>query len=108
EAKAMIRVFFLRENCKKLRAYPKDKLEPLPVAKVGVVGAGVMGAGIAHWMAARGHVVRLKDVKPEFVQAGLQRISNILEEGVKRGKVSPRDAESLMARIAPTTDYSGF
>jgi 3-hydroxyacyl-CoA dehydrogenase/enoyl-CoA hydratase/3-hydroxybutyryl-CoA epimerase len=108
QAKNLIRVFFLRETYRKLRAYPQEKIEPLPIAKCGVVGAGVMGAGIAYWLAARGFTVRLKDVKPEFVQAGLKRISAVAKEGVKRKKISPRDAEAIMARVSPTTDYTGF
>jgi len=108
QCKNLIRVFFLDSDYKKLRAFPKEKLEPLPVAKVGVVGAGLMGSGIAHWLASRGFTVRLKDIKPEFVQGGLKRISTIVEGGVKRGKLSQKDAEALMARISPTTDYAGF
>jgi 3-hydroxyacyl-CoA dehydrogenase/enoyl-CoA hydratase/3-hydroxybutyryl-CoA epimerase len=106
--KNLIRVFFLDGDYKKLRAFPKEKIEPLPVAKVGVVGAGLMGSGIAHWLASRGFTVRLKDVKPEFVQGGLKRISAIVDGGVKRGKLTAQDAEKIMARISPTTDYAGF
>jgi 3-hydroxyacyl-CoA dehydrogenase/enoyl-CoA hydratase/3-hydroxybutyryl-CoA epimerase len=108
ECKNLIRVFFLEQDYKKLRAFPKEKVEPQSVAKVGVVGAGLMGSGIAHWLASRGFTVRLKDIKPEFVQGGLQRIAAIVEGGVKRGKLSQQDAEALMARISPTTDYAGF
>lgn len=108
ECKNLIRVFFLDGDYKKLRAFPKEKIEPLPIVKVGVVGAGLMGSGIAHWLASRGFTVRLKDIKPEFVQAGLQRISKIVDGGVKRGKLTAQDAEKIMARISPTTDYAGF
>jgi 3-hydroxyacyl-CoA dehydrogenase / enoyl-CoA hydratase / 3-hydroxybutyryl-CoA epimerase len=107
QSKNLIRVFFLREKYAKLKApgaeSPKKKVE-----KVGVLGAGVMGAGIAHWCSARGLTVRLKDMKPEFVAAGMKRIEELYHEGVKRRKLSALDAEHGRQRIHPTTDYTGF
>ena len=79
-----------------------------PVQKVGVLGAGVMGAGIAQWCSARGLTVRLKDIKPEFVGAGVKRITDAYREGVKRRKMSELDAHHGLARVHPTTDYTGF
>jgi 3-hydroxyacyl-CoA dehydrogenase/enoyl-CoA hydratase/3-hydroxybutyryl-CoA epimerase len=99
----LIRLFFLRER------YSKTKgLEGWKAAKVGVVGAGVMGAGIAMWCSARGLTVRLKDIKPEFVAAGMKRIEDAYREGVKRHKISELQMQQGMARVHPTTDYTGF
>ncbi len=107
ECRNLIRVFFLRERFSKLRLEgvepPKKKAE-----KVGVLGAGVMGAGIAQWCSARGLTVRLKDIKPEFVAAGMKRIEDAYREGVKRRKMSALDAQHGWERIHPTTDYTGF
>ncbi len=107
QSKNLIRVYFLREKYAKLKLMdvepPKKKIE-----KIGVLGAGVMGAGIAHWCSARGLTVRLKDMKPEFVAAGMKRIEELYREGVKRCKMSALDAEHGRQRIHPTTDYSGF
>ncbi len=99
----LVRVFFLREK------YAKLKLgEPWRAGKVGVVGAGVMGAGIAQWCAARGLTVRLKDIQPEFVAAGMKRIGDVFREGVARRKLTPLEAEQGLARVHPTTDDTGF
>ena len=116
--KNLIRIFFLREKYSKLtfdveHAERTGPITPrvvvtVPVQKVGVLGAGVMGAGIAQWCSARGLTVRLKDIKPEFVAAGVKRIADAYREGVKRRKVSPLEAEHGFARVHPTTDYTGF
>ena len=69
--KNILRVFFLRERYSKLvvevpNAGPAaTRTMTTPVRKVGVLGAGVMGAGIAQWCSARGLTVRLKDIKPD-------------------------------------------
>jgi 3-hydroxyacyl-CoA dehydrogenase/enoyl-CoA hydratase/3-hydroxybutyryl-CoA epimerase len=104
--KNLIRVFFLREKYSKLRVKGAESAKK--IEKVGVLGAGVMGAGIAQWCSARGLTVRLKDIKTEFVAAGIKRIADIYRDGVKRRKVSALDAEHGMARVHPTTEYTGF
>jgi len=117
QSRNLIRIFFLREKYSKLvfdartmeRPGPiPTKVMTSPVQKVGVVGAGVMGAGIAQWCSARGLTVRLKDIKPEYVLAGIKRINDTYQEGVKRRKMSALDAQHGFARVHPTTDYTGF
>jgi len=102
--KNLIRVFFLREK------YSKMKIgeSPVRIKKVGVLGAGVMGAGIAQWCSACGLTVRLKDIKPEFVAAGMQRIAATYREGVQRHKLTELTAQQGLARVHPTTEYWGF
>ncbi|MGD0060947.1 MAG: 3-hydroxyacyl-CoA dehydrogenase NAD-binding domain-containing protein [Verrucomicrobiia bacterium] len=117
QCRNLIRLFFLREKYSKLVFNPETvertgpisaKVTTSPVEKVGVLGAGVMGAGIAQWCSARGLTVRLKDIKPDFVAAGVKRIADAYREGVKRRKMSDLDAQHGLARVHPTTDYSGF
>jgi 3-hydroxyacyl-CoA dehydrogenase / enoyl-CoA hydratase / 3-hydroxybutyryl-CoA epimerase len=117
QCKNLIRIFFLREKYAKLtfdvdRAERTGGISPrvmtTPVEKVGVLGAGVMGAGIAQWCSSRGLTVRLKDIKPEFVSAGVKRIADAYRDGVKRRKMSDLDAQHGFARVHPTTEYSGF
>jgi 3-hydroxyacyl-CoA dehydrogenase/enoyl-CoA hydratase/3-hydroxybutyryl-CoA epimerase len=115
--KSLIRIFFLREKYSKL-TFDTERVErtgPIsarvataPIEKVGVLGAGVMGAGIAQWCSARGLTVRLKDIKPEFVATGIKRIADAYREGVKRRKFSELDAQHGFARVHPTTEYTGF
>ena len=117
QCRNLIRLFFLREKYSKLVFNPEtvERTGPIgakvvtpAVEKVGVLGAGVMGAGIAQWCSARGLVVRLKDIKPDFVAAGIKRIADVYREGVKRRKLSDLDAQHGLARVHPTTDYTGF
>ncbi|MCF7760143.1 MAG: enoyl-CoA hydratase/isomerase family protein [Cephaloticoccus sp.] len=113
--KNMIYAFFLRDGAKKrtldswdFPAGDEAVAGGQPVRKVGVVGAGVMGSGIAQWCAARGLQVVLRDVKPEFVERGLGVIRGIFAESVKRGKLAPEAAELAQDRIATTTAWEGF
>src|SRR5580704_5830875 len=112
--KNLIRIFFLREKYSKLVFEVEQpssvalRVMTTPIQKVGVLGAGVMGAGIAQWCSARGLTVRLKDIKPEFVATGIKRIADAYRDGVKRRKVSELDAQHGFARVHPTTDYTGF
>ncbi len=117
QCRNLIRLFFLREKYAKLVFNPEKaertgpisaKVMTSPVEKVGVLGAGVMGAGIAQWCSARGLIVRLKDIKPDFVASGIKRIADAYREGVKRRKMSELDAQHGLARVHPTTDYTGF
>ncbi len=117
QCRNLIRLFFLRETYAKLVFKPETvertgpisaKVMTSPVEKVGVLGAGVMGAGIAQWCSARGLTVRLKDIKPEFVAAGIKRIADAYREGVKRRKMSELDAQHGLTQVHPTTEYTGF
>jgi enoyl-CoA hydratase/3-hydroxyacyl-CoA dehydrogenase len=71
--------------------------------KIGVVGAGTMGAGIAQKIAQSGLSVVLMDMGEAQVQAGLDRIRSMLEEGVKRKVFRPGAVEDILGRIRPTT-----
>jgi 3-hydroxyacyl-CoA dehydrogenase/enoyl-CoA hydratase/3-hydroxybutyryl-CoA epimerase len=111
--KNLIHVFFLREAAKKrtLEGWipgRRGAAAATPVRRVGVVGAGVMGSGIAHWLAVRGFDVVLRDVQPEFVERGRAVIRGLFEEAVKRGRMSRGDAEVAEGRIATTTAWKGF
>jgi 3-hydroxyacyl-CoA dehydrogenase/alkylation response protein AidB-like acyl-CoA dehydrogenase/enoyl-CoA hydratase/carnithine racemase len=66
-----------------------------------VIGAGVMGAGIAQWLAARGLNVILRDINTERVAAGMGTIAKLFQDGAKRRVFSPREAREGMDRISP-------
>lgn len=107
--KNLIRVFFLREKYSKLKVEVEARPGPRPpVEKLGVLGAGVMGAGIAQWCSARGLTVRLKDIKPEFVASGVKRIADVYRDGVKRRRLTELQAQHGFAHVHPTADYTGF
>ncbi len=103
-SKNLIHVFRLMEAAKK----PVTPASPRDVAKVGVVGAGVMGGGIAQLLAYRGYAVRLKDIQSAALGHGLKTARELFDKVVKRGRLHRREAERMMAAISPTLDYSGF
>jgi enoyl-CoA hydratase/3-hydroxyacyl-CoA dehydrogenase len=74
--------------------------------KIGVIGSGNMGSGIAQKTAQEGLSVVLMDIKPEFVEKGLNAIRETLKEAVERRIIKPEKAEETMGRIRGTTDLS--
>ncbi|MEA3146398.1 MAG: 3-hydroxyacyl-CoA dehydrogenase / enoyl-CoA hydratase / 3-hydroxybutyryl-CoA epimerase / enoyl-CoA [Verrucomicrobiota bacterium] len=104
-AQNLIGIFFLQERAKKLKLPPE--LEPGPatpgkaINKTMVVGAGLMGAGIAQWLSSRGLRVILKDVGPALLGKGMQAIAKIYATGVKRHLFSETDARNAFDRILP-------
>ena len=114
-AKNLIRVFFLQERAKKL-GYEMEPGRQRPVhaaADVGVrapvkhatvIGAGVMGAGIAQWLAARGVSVMLRDINTDAVGRGMGTIAKLFADGTKRRTFTPVEARAAMDRISPVVE----
>ncbi len=92
----LIRVFFLQERAKHL---PAPKAEP--IGTTAVIGAGIMGSGIAQWVAARGREVLLRDVGPDELAQGLQRAEKLFSEAQRRRLLSRSEARAGMDRIVP-------
>jgi 3-hydroxyacyl-CoA dehydrogenase/enoyl-CoA hydratase/3-hydroxybutyryl-CoA epimerase len=103
-SKNLIHVFNLMERAKK--AAPAAT--PSMVERVAVLGAGVMGGGIAQLMAFRGIPVRLKDIRTDALTAGLRHAQEVFDRSVRRKRLQRREADQAMGRISPTLDYSGF
>jgi 3-hydroxybutyryl-CoA dehydrogenase len=76
------------------------------IAKVGVLGAGLMGHGIAQVSAQAGYEVVLREVDDERLTKGLGRIDKQLARAVEKGKASQDDADAVRARIQGTTAYA--
>ncbi|RLF32824.1 MAG: 3-hydroxybutyryl-CoA dehydrogenase [Thermoplasmata archaeon] len=76
------------------------------VKKIGVIGAGQMGHGIALVSAQAGFEVVLRDIKDEFVEKGISRIDKFLSKSIEKGKLSVDDKEKIMSRIKGTTKLS--
>ncbi len=76
------------------------------IQRVGVVGAGTMGNGIAHVFARHGFPVVLCDVEQRFLDRGLSAISKNLEREVSKGKISPEDKQAAFNRIEPVLTRS--
>ena len=76
------------------------------INKIGVIGAGNMGSGIAQKIAQEGLNVVVVDIKDEFVERGLGIINKLLGEGVDRKIFTPPQVEEILSRITGTTDFS--
>lgn len=101
-AKNMMTAFWYQLNdIKGGRSRPKH-LPKQATKKLGVLGAGFMGQGIAYVSAVAGMDVVLKDVSLERAQAGLEKIDALLDERVSRGKMSQDAREKILARVHPT------
>ena len=75
--------------------------------RIGVISAGNMGSGIVQKTAQEGLSVVMVDVKPEFVENGLNNIRKTLEEAVERKILRPEQVDDIMGRIQGTTDMAG-
>ncbi|MDG6996419.1 MAG: 3-hydroxybutyryl-CoA dehydrogenase [Nitrososphaerota archaeon] len=78
------------------------------ISKVGIVGAGTMGHGIAQVFAQAGYDVKLNDVKMEFIQNGIKRIEGNLSKSVEKGKISQEMKQETLSRIRPAVELSDF
>lgn len=74
------------------------------IKKIGVIGAGIMGSGIAQVAAAAGYQVILRDIEEGFVQRGLGTIKNNLQRDLKKGKFTEGMAQEIMDRIQGTVN----
>ena len=74
------------------------------IQQVGIVGCGLMGAGIAEVCARAGYRVIVQEVGPEPLEAGLTRLRASLDKAVKRAKLTPAEAEETLARITGSTE----
>lgn len=78
------------------------------IKKIGVIGAGQMGRGIAHVAALAGYDVHLMDANAEAIAVALDTIKNYMDRQVEKGKASQADVDAALPRITVGTDMSGF
>jgi 3-hydroxyacyl-CoA dehydrogenase/enoyl-CoA hydratase/3-hydroxybutyryl-CoA epimerase len=101
-AKNMINTFFFNLNAiKSGQSRPKDVPRYKP-KKVGILGAGMMGAGIAYSQASRGIASVLKDVSLEKAEHGKAYSAKLTQARVDKGRMGPHDQAELLGRITPT------
>ena len=80
----------------------------MKIAKVGIIGAGQMGCGIAQVCAAAGYHVGIYDAAPDRITAGIANIDAGLSRRVKSGKVNEDVKSALLAHIVPVNSFEGF
>ncbi|MEV8325438.1 3-hydroxybutyryl-CoA dehydrogenase [Kitasatospora sp. NPDC059811] len=78
------------------------------IARVGVIGCGLMGSGIAEVFARAGLDVLVAEASGEALEFGRTRLTNSLDTAVKRGKLSPEERDAALARLAFTVDLADF
>ena len=106
EARQLMNIFFAITELKKDNY---SDAEPKSVNKVGVLGGGLMGAGIAYVTANKTDAnVRLRDISEEGINHGLNYAWSRFSTSAKKRHISRQDAQAKMAKISATTDYSGF
>ncbi|KAA3656909.1 MAG: hypothetical protein DWQ10_14405, partial [Calditrichaeota bacterium] len=106
--KNLVKVYHLTEELKKDNGAPEFKGDALIFQRVGVLGAGVMGGGIAQLMAHKGYPVRMKDINLTAIAKGMEQASSVFSGMVKKRRLKPREMNEKMGLISGTTDYSGF
>ena len=103
-AKNMIQAFFLDLQAINGGASRPEGIAKQEIKKIGVLGAGMMGAGIAYVSAKAGYDVVLKDVTIEAAQKGKAYSEGIEAKALKRGKTTEEKSAALLAKITPTAD----
>lgn len=104
----LIQIFFTSEAIKKDPGVAEVKKPALDVKSVGVIGAGVMGSGIAWLMSYRDIPVRMKDISWEAVSKGYAYAWDTYKTLMKIRKLKPNEANRKFHQLAGTVDYTGF
>ena len=104
----LLAIFFLTEDVKKETGVADPSVRPREVRRVGVLGAGVMGGGIAQLAADKGLPARMKDIQPEALGHGYAAAAAVWKEAVRKRRLTPREMARKMDLLSGTLDYSGF
>ena len=108
-SKNLIRLFFLTESLKKANGLPDGKqIEVESVSRAAVLGAGVMGGGIAQLFADKQVSTRMKDINLPALTTGMQSAAKIFKKKVQRRSLTEREMIQKMNLISPTLEYSGM
>lgn len=104
-AQNLIRLFFMMEESKKERI----AATPIDVRDAGVLGAGIMGGGIAQLIADKTDAsVRMRDINWKAIGGGLKAAAKVWKKKVDRRRMTRGEMQRKLARITTTTDWSGF
>jgi 3-hydroxyacyl-CoA dehydrogenase/enoyl-CoA hydratase/3-hydroxybutyryl-CoA epimerase len=112
EAQQLRKLYFATTTLKKARfmsTAAAENIQPLPVSKIGILGGGLMGAGIATVTIDKAGVsVRLKDIRDEGLMSAHAYVNNFYKTRVKKRILSKEAAQKKINRLTSSLDYSGF
>lgn len=104
ESKGLISLFHGQTECKKNKFGKPEN----PSKTLGILGAGLMGAGIAQVSVNKGYTTYLKDMSSSGLSRGVTQVQEYLDKSAKRKKISKLDSERYLANLIPTLDYEEF
>jgi 3-hydroxyacyl-CoA dehydrogenase/enoyl-CoA hydratase/3-hydroxybutyryl-CoA epimerase len=108
-ARQLVYLFFATTALKRDTGLPSDvHATAMPVRKLGILGAGFMGAGIASVVVQQGTLVRLKDASPERLGKGYAAVHDVIRERLKKRQISRVQHDDMLSLVGGTVDYSGF
>jgi 3-hydroxyacyl-CoA dehydrogenase / enoyl-CoA hydratase / 3-hydroxybutyryl-CoA epimerase / enoyl-CoA isomerase len=105
-AASLVSLFLGDQYLKK--ANKKFTKDAKPVVTAAVLGAGIMGGGVAYQSASRGTMIYMKDIAEKAIDLGLAEAGKLLDKQVTRGKLTPAKMAQTIARIRPTLSYGDF
>ena len=106
QAESLVGLFLSDQLVKKLAKQHSKKAHEINEA--AVLGAGIMGGGIAYQAASKGLPIIMKDIKSEQLELGMGEASKLLGKMVERGKMTPVKMGETLSRIRPTLNYGDF
>ena len=105
-AKSLIGLFMNDQLLKKkARGWTK---QAAPVNKSAVLGAGIMGGGVAYQSASTGTPILMKDIRDEALDLGIKTASGLLNKQVEKGRLDEVGKQAVLSAIEPTLDYDAF
>ena len=105
-AKSLIGLFLNDQLVKRKAKIAAAKASPL--AQTAVLGAGIMGGGIAYQSASTGTPIQMKDINEDALDLGMRVADKLLSQQVERGRLSVSQRAAVLDAIVPTLDYNGF
>jgi len=106
EARALVGIF-LNDQAIKAKAKKLARDVAMP-QQAGVLGAGIMGGGIAYQAASKGTPIVMKDISPASLELGMREAAGLLNKQLERGKIDGMQLAATLGAIRPTLSYEGF
>ncbi|HEV8269597.1 MAG TPA: enoyl-CoA hydratase-related protein, partial [Thermoanaerobaculia bacterium] len=106
----LVNLFFRMEDVKKETGVATfgEGIKPRKIGHVGVLGAGIMGGGIAQLAADKGHATRMKDIKAEPLAGGFAAAAKIWRDKVKKRRMTKAEFAQKMSLLSGSLGYAGF